>query len=92
MTATIGTGPVVREGAPAAGGGITSRSRRTRPLISYGHWWWALPAVLMVLLIHYIATAGGAFYAFTNWTGLGDFEFVGLDNFTRIFEDPALIG
>jgi len=46
----------------------------------------------MVLLIHYIATAGGAFYAFTNWTGIGDFDFVGLDNFTRIFEDPALIG
>jgi raffinose/stachyose/melibiose transport system permease protein len=46
----------------------------------------------MVLLIHYIATAGGAFYAFTDWTGIGDFEFIGFDNFVRIFEDPALIG
>jgi raffinose/stachyose/melibiose transport system permease protein len=46
----------------------------------------------MVLAIHYIATAGGAFYAFTNWTGIGDFDFIGLDNFVRIFEDPALIG
>src|SRR4029450_4404090 len=57
-----------------------------------GHWWWALPAVVMVLLVHYIATAGGAFYAFTNWTGIGDFDFVGLDNFRRIIEDPTLLG
>jgi len=92
MTATIGTGPVVREGSAAAGGGTPSRSRRARPLIAYGYWWWALPAIVMVLLIHYIATAGGAFYAFTNWTGIGSFDFVGLDNFKRIFEDPALIG
>ena len=61
MTATIGTGPVVREGAAASGSGTPSRSRGARPLIAYGHWWWALPAVLMVLLIHYVATAGGAF-------------------------------
>jgi raffinose/stachyose/melibiose transport system permease protein len=96
MTATTGTpqdtGPVVRGTVPAAGGGLSARSRRARPLISYGHWSWALPAILMVLLIHYIATAGGAFYAFTNWTGIGDFEFVGLDNFRRIVEDPSLIG
>jgi raffinose/stachyose/melibiose transport system permease protein len=92
MTATIGTGPVVREDPAAAGGGTPSRSRRARPLIAYGYWWWALPAILMVLAIHYIATAGGAFYAFTDWTGIGDFNFIGLDNFKRIFEDPALIG
>jgi raffinose/stachyose/melibiose transport system permease protein len=96
MTATMGTpqdtGPVVRGATPAAGGGRSTRLRHGRPLISYGHWWWALPAVGMVLLIHYIATAGGAFYAFTNWTGVGDFDFVGLDNFRRIFDDPALLG
>ncbi|MGY1602239.1 carbohydrate ABC transporter permease [Geodermatophilus sp. SYSU D00815] len=92
MTATIPTGPVVREGTTAAGGGTSSRPRRGRPLISYGRWWWALPAIAMVLLIHYIATAGGAFYAFTDWTGIGEFDFVGLDNFQRIFDDPALIG
>jgi raffinose/stachyose/melibiose transport system permease protein len=92
MTATIPTGPVVREGSAAAGGGTPSRSRRASPLIRYGHWWWALPAILMVLLIHYVATAGGAFYAFTDWTGIGDFNFIGFDNFVRIFETPTLIG
>ena len=96
MTATMGTpqdtGPVVRGTVPAAGGGLSARPRKGRPLIRYGHWWWAMPAVVMVLAIHYIATAGGAFYAFTDWTGIGDFEFIGLDNFRRIFETPALIG
>ncbi len=92
MTATIGATPAVREGTTTAGGGNTSRPRNGRPLVRYGYWWWALPAILMVLAIHYIATAGGAFYAFTNWTGIGDFDFIGFDNFVRIFEDPALIG
>ncbi|MGY1849294.1 carbohydrate ABC transporter permease [Blastococcus sp. SYSU DS1021] len=96
MTATMGTpqdtSPVVRGAAAGAGGGGSSRSRRARPLISHGRWWWALPAVLMVVLIHYAATAGGAFYAFTDWTGVGDFDFIGLDNFRRIFADPSMIG
>jgi raffinose/stachyose/melibiose transport system permease protein len=96
MTATMGTpqdtGPVVRGSVPAAGGGRPARPRRPRPLIQYGRWWWALPAVVMVLLIHYIATAGGAFYAFTDYTGIGDYSFIGLENFQRIFENPALIG
>jgi raffinose/stachyose/melibiose transport system permease protein len=73
MTATIGTTPSVREGTTTAGGGSTSRPRAGRPLVRYGYWWWALPAIVMVLAIHYIATAGGAFYAFTDWTGIGDF-------------------
>jgi len=39
----------------------------------------------------YLATATGAFYAFTNWKGLGDFDFAGLDNFARIFTDPKMV-
>jgi raffinose/stachyose/melibiose transport system permease protein len=96
MTATMGTpqdtGALVRGSVPAAGGGHPARSRRSRPLVTYGRWWWALPAVAMVLLIHYAATAGGALYAFTDWTGIGDFEFIGLDNFRRILDDPDSIG
>jgi raffinose/stachyose/melibiose transport system permease protein len=48
--------------------------------------------VALVLLVHYVATAGGAFYAFTDWTGIGDFSFIGLDNFKRILDDPTLLG
>ncbi|MEV6492769.1 sugar ABC transporter permease [Actinoplanes sp. NPDC051633] len=92
MTTQIGADKVVHRGPSTAGGDDTARPRRNRPLISYGHWWWALPAVAMVLLVHYVATAGGAFYAFTDWTGIGDFNFIGLDNFERIVDDPTLLG
>ena len=40
----------------------------------------------------YATTAGGAFYAFTDWTGVGSFDFVGLKNFTKIFQTPELTG
>ncbi len=73
------------------GSGARSTNRR-RQLIVYGHWWWALPAILFVISVHYLATLTGGFFAFTNWTGLGDFEVIGFDNFARIFRDPLLIG
>jgi raffinose/stachyose/melibiose transport system permease protein len=90
MTTTMGTGPVVQEGPPAGGG--KSRPRYGTSLIHNGRWWWALPAVVAVLLVHYVATVGGAFYAFTDWTGIGAFDFIGLENFQRIFQEPALLG
>ena len=68
------------------------RKRGKKPLISFGHWWWAMPAVLLVIAVHYVATLTGGFFAFTNWTGLGDWDFVGLENFQRIFQDPLLLG
>jgi raffinose/stachyose/melibiose transport system permease protein len=86
------TAAVVRSGPGASGGGAISRPRRGRPLIAYGHWWWALPAIAAVVLIHYVATAGGAFYAFTDYTGIGDFNFIGLENFQQIFDDPTMVG
>lgn len=60
--------------------------------IGFGRWWWALPAVALTLVVTYMATAFGAFFAFTDWTGLGAFNFVGFDNFIRVFQDPALLG
>ena len=64
--------------------------RRGRPaLLAYGHWWWALPGILLVLAIHYVATSVGGFFAFTDWSGIGRFECVGLENFDQIFQDPT---
>lgn len=67
------------------------RTRPTKkPLISYGHWWWALPAIVLVVGVHYAATLTGGFFAFTDWTGLGRWNWVGFDNFARIFTDGKL--
>lgn len=83
-TRTLTVPPKARRTPPA-------RQQRRRQLISYGHWWWALPAVVFVIGVHYAATLTGGFFAFTNWTGLGDFDIIGLANFERIFSDPLLV-
>lgn len=69
------------------------RSRRRTPrrpgLLKFGHWWWALPGVVLVIGIHYAATSIGGFFAFTDWSGLGAFQFIGLENFAKILADPT---
>ena len=39
--------------------------------------------------MHYVATGVGATFAFTNWTGIGSFQWIGTRNFERIFADPT---
>ncbi|MGL1381517.1 hypothetical protein ACSTIP_00400, partial [Vibrio parahaemolyticus] len=64
---------------------LPRRGRRRAPaprrpgLLKFGHWWWALPGIVFVIGIHYVATSVGGFFAFTNWTGIGAFQLIGLD-------------
>jgi raffinose/stachyose/melibiose transport system permease protein len=59
-------------------------------LVGYGYWWWVLPALVLTGTVIYFATAAGAFYAFTDWTGIGPYNFVGLSNFVTVFHTPQL--
>lgn len=61
-------------------------------LVGYGYWWWTVPAVVLTGTVIYLATASGAFYAFTDWTGLGPFSFVGFSNFIKVFKSTELLG
>jgi raffinose/stachyose/melibiose transport system permease protein len=61
-------------------------------LVGYGYWWWTVPALVLTGAVIYLSTASGAFYAFTNWTGLGPFSFVGVANFVKVFQTPQLLG
>ncbi|HVN11383.1 MAG TPA: sugar ABC transporter permease [Kineosporiaceae bacterium] len=90
MTTTHGYTGTIEPAAEAKS--TPGRGRGHGYRIGYGHWWWALPAVLLMLALIYATTASGAFYAFTNWTGVGSFDFVGLKNFTTIFKTPELTG
>ena len=69
----------------------TTRQRRRRSAANVP-WLWVLPAVAVVLAFRYVATGAGTWYAFTDWDGLSDATWVGLDNFREIFEDPASRG
>lgn len=54
---------------------------------------WALPALIPVALLRYVAVGVGAYYAFTSWDGVSiQADFVGTDNFKRIFTDEAARG
>ncbi|GEK87418.1 carbohydrate ABC transporter permease [Microbacterium aerolatum] len=61
-------------------------------LLKFGHWWWALPGILLVIAIHYVATTVGGFFAFTDWSGIGSFNWIGFANFAKIFGDPTQVG
>lgn len=71
------------------------RHRNSAPrrpgLLKFGYWWWALPGILLVLAIHYAATTIGGFFAFTDWSGIGAFNWIGFDNFVKIFGDPSQV-
>ncbi|ARJ04286.1 sugar ABC transporter permease [Cnuibacter physcomitrellae] len=79
------------EGRQRADRAAEPRRRRSREL-KFGYWWWALPGILFVLAIHYVATSIGGFFAFTNWSGIGAFDWIGLDNFVKIFQDSTKFG
>ena len=56
-------------------------------------WVWVLPAVAVVLAFRYVATGAGTWYAFTDWDGISRHaNWVGLDNFREILDDPASRG
>ena len=71
------------------GRGPAGTRPRSGGLLSFGHWWWALPGIVLVFGVHYAANAIGGFFAFTDWSGIGSFNVVGFDNFARIFGDPS---
>ncbi|MGC4957085.1 carbohydrate ABC transporter permease [Actinomadura citrea] len=66
------------------------RRRRSRFLAP--PWWFAAPALLVYALIVLYPSASGIVYAFTDWNGIGDRSFVGVDNFDRLLRDDAARG
>jgi xylobiose transport system permease protein len=52
---------------------------------------WALPATLFFLVFAIVPLILVAVLAFTDWSGLGDPQFNGLDNWTKLFDDPVMI-
>jgi raffinose/stachyose/melibiose transport system permease protein len=50
------------------------------------------PAVLLLLAFHFIPVGAGTYFAFTDWSGLGEANWVGIDNFVKIANDPRAQG
>src|SRR6478735_2033672 len=54
--------------------------------------WFAAPALAIYALIVIYPSLGGAYYAFTDWSGIGAHKWVGLENFKTLFTDDQSFG
>ncbi|MGW5430203.1 carbohydrate ABC transporter permease [Streptomyces sp. NPDC004059] len=64
----------------------TRAARGTRPSFL-----WALPATVFFALFALVPLVAVAVLSFMSWSGLGSPQFVGLDNWHRILDDPVMI-
>ena len=78
-------------GAAAAAGTARRRRRRSGP-VGAPAIWFAVPAMAIYAFIVLYPSLAGAFYAFTDWTGIGSFKWVGLENFKTLFSDEQSLG
>src|SRR3954466_1622602 len=90
-----------REVAGAAAAAGTARPRRRPPApgraargdcgrsgpVGAPAIWFAAPAMAIYAFIVLYPSLAGAFYAFTDWTGIGSFKWIGLSNFKTLFSD-----
>jgi raffinose/stachyose/melibiose transport system permease protein len=83
--ATVLSREVRRPRAPGAR--PPARRRRT---VSRNLWWFVVPAMVFYLYVVVIPTAQGIYMSFTNWSVYSTSrDFVGLRNYTSIFEDTT---
>ena len=65
------------------------RSRTRRHKSPYPLWFFAIPAVLFIVLFA-IPTFASFYFSLTRWT-LQTTQFIGLDNFVLFFNEPTLV-
>ncbi|MFB7992657.1 carbohydrate ABC transporter permease [Streptomyces sp. NPDC056002] len=82
MTTTVTKAAVVAERRPA--------KRRTGGVGRPG-FAWALPATVFFVLFAVVPLVLVAVLSFTSWNGLGAPRFIGLDNWTKLFDDPVML-
>lgn len=52
---------------------------------------WALPATIFFALFALVPLVAVAVLSFTSWSGLGEPEFVGLENWEKLLADPVML-
>jgi len=65
----------------------TTATRRIRPDVSY--WAYLVPGAALFLAIIVLPFLMNLYFSVTHWPGLGVPEFVGLENYTRLFKDDV---
>ena len=78
------TGTAVRTARPAP---AAVRARRRTAAIS---WLFLAPLLILNVVVVLGPSIATVYYSFTDWSGLGPAEFIGLDNYTKAFGDPEV--
>ena len=70
----------------------TAARGRARLRLRRGLIGWAFLAPLLVLNVLVVLgpSIATVYYSFTDWSGIGPANFIGLDNYTNAFKDPAV--
>ncbi|MFI8785391.1 carbohydrate ABC transporter permease [Streptomyces sp. NPDC055105] len=80
-----------RRPAPAARGGRPRRRKLTFDRVTFFLAFLGVPLTIFVLFVLY-PFAQAVFWAMTDWRGFSpDYEFVGLDNFIKMFQDDVFL-
>lgn len=97
---SLATKPNGAEAARSVGSGTRSdragldrrpRPNRGMPGRRVAVWWWAAPAVALTIGIQYFGVVAGSVFAFTDWRGIGSFNFIGIENFVTAFQSPETL-
>jgi raffinose/stachyose/melibiose transport system permease protein len=86
MAVTIHSGQRDVRGTTDPDGPAGGRRKRTSP---YPYWFY-LPAAIIYVTLFIVPTFASFFFSLTRWT-IFDYEFIGLENFTNFFQEPALV-
>ena len=54
-------------------------------------WLFLLPILLLNLVVVIVPSFSSIYYSFTDWSGMGSYDFVGLDNFKELFTDEIFL-
>ncbi|RWZ68068.1 sugar ABC transporter permease [Labedella populi] len=66
-------------------------ARRSSTNYQRAAWGFLAPGVVAVVLVLHLPVVYTVYLSFTDFNGLGDPDFVGLDNYVRMFRDPAVL-
>lgn len=70
---------------------MTTTAQPTHRPMDPVHRWIIIPVLVLFTLAITLPTAMGLFMSFTNSIGFGTWEFIGLNNYIALFQDPAVL-
>jgi raffinose/stachyose/melibiose transport system permease protein len=79
-------------GSSKAAGTARRPGRRRRSPAGAPAIWFAAPAIAIYAVIVIYPSLAGAYYAFTDWSGIGASKWVGVENFKTLFSDDQSLG